>query len=575
MYLIIKVTAFALLIATTTVKADEPEINIQGLTEELESNVRAFLSLAQENCQSADWRIKNLLSKANIEIAKALRALGYYQSKTVKQLTFEDDCWQASFNITTGVAVRVSSLRVQVQGEAEQEPVFQKLLSSLPIKQGDILNHALYERIKQDLRSLALEYGYLNNQLIKKSLRVNPEKKQAEIELILDSGPRHRFGKVTIDQNILNSDFVRRYVAINKDDYYSSKKLAKTYNALAGSIYFSSVEIRPQMDRIENNNVPLHISLSPKKKHDFSFGLGFDTDIGPLGSFGYQNRRLNQKGHHLSLDLDVSPVLSSVETRYMIPFTQPRTDHVSIGLGYKLEQPDTFKSEEAKLSLQYQHLYQNGWKQIMFLDLSRETSTISDISQSTTFLVPGARWQYTKSNNALRPTQGYHLNFSLASAPETLISDASFVQAIAGGKLINSLPWSARFITRAKLGATLTSDFNHLPASYRFYAGGIETIRGYEYKKLGPVDDKGNVIGGKMLTVVSAEYEQFISQSWGIAAFIDVGNAYNTNNMDIKSGTGLGLRWVSPIGPIRLDFAVPLSDSDSSFQIHFAAGMQL
>jgi len=545
------------------------------LTELQEKNVRAFLSLSTEQCDAPAWRIKNLYSKTDSEIAKALRALGYYQPKIIKQLNFSDDCWQASFDISAGEPVRVSDLVVQVQGEAKQDLAFKKLLASLPIKLGDVLNHALYKKIKQDLRSLALEYGYLNHQLIKKQLRVDPEKKQAEIELILDSGVRHRFGKIELNQDILDPNLVWRYIAIDADEYYSSKKLAKTYNALTASNYFSSVEVKPQIEDIEDNKVPIHITLSARKKHDFSFGVGFDTDIGPLASIGYQNRRINREGHHFSFDLDISPVLSSVESRYVIPFSEPRTDYVSIGTGYKYEKPDTFESQEAKLSFHYHHLYQNGWKQTLFLDLSYESSTISNESQNTLLLVPGGRWQFTESNHPLRPTKGYHLNFSLASAPESVISDVTFVQATIAGKLISPLPWSARFIVRAKLGATLVSDFDRLPASYRFYAGGIETIRGYDYKELGPKDNDNNVIGGRMLSAVSAEYEQFITESWGVAAFIDAGNAYNTNNINIKSGAGIGVRWVSPIGPIRLDFALPLQDSDSSFQIHFAAGVQL
>ncbi|WP_349431620.1 autotransporter assembly complex family protein [Methylomarinum sp. Ch1-1] len=575
MHFIVKAALYLLLVAAPALRADEPVIDIEGLTDAQQDNVRVFLSLSQETCQSPAWRIKKLFAKSDSEISKALRALGYYHPDISKRLSFSDDCWQAKFDITAGEPVRVSRLNIQVEGEAQQEPVFEKLLASLPIQQGDILNHALYEKIKQDLRSLALEYGYLNHRFSKKSLRVYPDKNQAEIELTLDSGPRHRFGEIRIDQDILTPDFMRRYVRLSSDDYYSSKKLAQTYNALAASVYFSDVEIKPRMDEIEDNKVPIDIKLTPEKTHTYSVGVGYDTDIGPLGSFGYQNRRLNRAGHHLNLDLSVSPVLSSAEGLYMIPFSEPRSDHVAIGLGYKYEKPDTFESEEAKLSVQYQHLYANGWKQIMFLDLSHETFTISDVSQNTTLLVPGGRWEYTISNDALRPTRGYHINFSLASAPESLISDVTFVQATAAGKLITPLPWPGRLITRVNLGATLTSDFDRLPASYRFYAGGAQSIRGYEYKKLGPQNGEGDVIGGEMLSVVSAEYEHFISESWGVAVFFDAGNAYNANNISIKSGTGLGLRWVSPIGPIRLDFAVPLSDSDSSFQIHFSAGAQL
>lgn len=576
MRILIKIAAVFLLFTTLSVSADDPDINIKGLSSELHDNVLAFLSIAQEDCQSPNWRINKLFDKSDSEINKALRALGYYQPTISKQLTFKDNCWQANFDIQAGKPVRVSQLTIQIKGEAEKDPVFQKLLANLPIKKGDILNHALYEKIKQNLQSLALETGYLKNRIVKKSLQVNPETAKASIEIIMDSGVQHHFGDITIDQDILTPSFIQRYISFKPSDKYSTDRLAKTYNALADSVYFSGVEIKPQIDKTENSSVPVNIHLTPEKRHDYSIGLGYDTDIGPLGSIGYKNRRLNQQGHHASLDLDISPVRSSVEASYMIPFSEPRYDYVSLGLGYRDEKPDTFRSQTAKFSLQYLHLFQTGWKQILFFDVIRETFSIDDESQQTTFLlVTGVRWQTTKSNHPRRPTQGYSFDLSLASAPEAIISDVSFLQATTTAKLITSLPWYARLITRTQLGITLTDDFDRLPASYRFYAGGIETIRGYGYKKLGPTNDKGHVIGGRVLSVASIEYEQFITDSWGIAAFVDAGNAYNSNDFTVKIGTGVGIRWVSPIGPIRLDFAVPLNDSDASFQVHFAAGVQL
>jgi translocation and assembly module TamA len=567
--------ALFLLLVPALAQSSEPVLNINGLNEEQTSNVSGFLSLSQEPCDAPKWRIRKLFEKSDKEIGKALRALGYYTPTIRKELSIASECWQANFSINAGEPVRVTNLTVLIEGEAKDEPIFQKLLAHLPIKEGDILNHARYEKIKSDLNSLALEHGYLKHKLTTKTLQVDPTTYSATIVLIMDSGARHHFGEITIDQDILDPDFLKRFVQIKPNEPYSSKKLAKTYNALAESIYFRSVEVSPEMDEIEDLHVPVNITLEPEKKHDYTLGIGYDTDIGPLASAGYRNRRINRNGHNFSFDLDVSPVLSSAEARYLIPFTEPRTDNVSIGFGYKYEQPDTFKAESAKLSLQYQHVYEVGWKQILFLDLSREDFTISDVSRTTNLLVPGGRWQFTRSDNPLRPTAGYHLNLSLSGAAHPIVSDVSFVQATLAGKFIAPLPWSARFISRANLGATLTSDFDRLPASYRFYAGGTETLRGYEYKKVGPTDAKGNVIGGKLLSVGSIEYEQFISDTWGVAAFLDAGNAFNPDAITIKYGTGLGVRWVSPIGPIRLDFAVPLSDSDSSFQIHFAAGAQL
>jgi translocation and assembly module TamA len=129
-----------------------------------------------------------------------------------------------------------------------------------------------------------------------------------------------------------------------------------------------------------------------------------------------------------------------------------------------------------------------------------------------------------------------------------------------------------KFIGRTLQGATLVDRITQLPTSYRFYAGGINSVRGYNYKELGPKDNLGNVEGGELLSVLSAEYEHPVLENWGVAAFVDTGNAFNFDNINFKTGVGLGVRWYSPVGPIRLDFALPLDESDSSFQIHFAAG---
>ncbi len=136
-------------------------------------------------------------------------------------------------------------------------------------------------------------------------------------------------------------------------------------------------------------------------------------------------------------------------------------------------------------------------------------------------------------------------------------------------------PGAANSSAGPTLGATLVDDLKRLPTSYRFYAGGINSIRGYDYKELAPKDRFGHVEGGQFLTVVSAEYEHPVLDDWGVAAFIDTGNAFNAGDISLKTGVGLGIRWYSPVGPVRLDFGVPLNEADSSFQVHFSAGTRL
>jgi len=564
-----------LLLFTFSAQSNQPVIDIQGTNTAQEKNIRAFLSLTQETCQSPDWRVNSRFNQSDQEIIQALHALGYYQVKIAKQLTNTEDCWQARFKLSIGQPVIIKALQVQIVGEAKQNPAFQHFLTHLPIKLGDILQHQQYEKLKQSLRSLALEYGYLDYHFSNKTLQVFPQQQRAAITLILDSGVRYHFGSITINQTVLDPNFIQRYLDIKQADDYDSQKLATTYNALNNSGYFSAVTVTPKFNQTTQHLVPIDILLTAKKRHDYSVGVGFGTDIGPLASFGYQNRRLNRQGDYLSLNLDISPILSSIESYYKMPFMQSRYDYISIGIGYKYERPKTFQSQKAKLSVQYQHSYPGGWRQVLFLDLTDERSHIGDTAQNSKLWVIGGRWHYKQANRVVRPTQGYRTELSLSTSPESWLSDVAFIQLSGQVKLIQSLPWSARLITRANLGVTWANHFNRLPASYRFFAGGIETIRGYAYKKLGSKDAQGKVIGGTLLSVASLEYEQFINADWGIASFIDAGNAYQPNEISIKIGAGLGLRWNSPIGPVRVDFAVPLSGASSAFQIHFAAGSPL
>jgi translocation and assembly module TamA len=167
------------------------------------------------------------------------------------------------------------------------------------------------------------------------------------------------------------------------------------------------------------------------------------------------------------------------------------------------------------------------------------------------------------------------VEFEVKGSYQNPISDVSFLQGYLSAIWLHELPLGGKFIGRTVQGATLVDRITQLPTSYRFYAGGINSVRGYDYKELGPKNASGEVEGGELLSVFSAEYEQSLFENWSVALFVDTGNAFNLGNINFQTGVGLGIRWYSPVGPLRLDFAIPLNESDSSFQIHFAAGNRI
>lgn len=551
------------------------EIQINGLSESAENQLKASLTLNNEACDSPEWKIRHLLAESNQQIDRALRALGYYHSSSQHKLNLDGECWLAEFDIDAGPATLLDKIDIRIDGEAKDDEAFQKLIANLQSAKGSQLNHAAYEAMKSKLESLAMERGYFNGRLTGKKLSVDKDNNRANIELAFQSGQRLHFGAVDLEQDILEPELVNKLIQVKPGDSYHSDILAKTHDALSKSGYFKTVDIHPELKRVENGQVPIHLSLVPQKQHHYSIGAGFDTDKGPLLGIGYKNRRLNRAGHLLDLNLDLSPVLATADGEYAIPLDHPLSDFFSFGAGLKREDTESYQSLSAKYSARLKHKLDNGWKQTLFIDESYESYKTDGENRETLLLLPGASWLRSVADNTLRPSEGYRLEFNVGATYQNPLSDISMAQGSLAAVWIHPSPWNGRLLLRAQQGATVVDHFDKLPTSYRYYAGGMNSIRGYAYKELGPKDEQGHVIGGRFISVVSAEYEQNFLENWGIAAFIDSGNAYNLDNISIKTGAGLGARWYSPIGLVRLDFGVPLNDANDSFQVHFAAGTRL
>jgi translocation and assembly module TamA len=564
---------FLLLLGVTV--AANADVLVTGLNGAASDNVRLLLSLNNEKCDAPRWKIENLFAKAEQEIDPALRAVGFYQPIIKKSLAFNQDCWQATFNIDAGPQVIVDTIHITINGDARDDAEFKKLHDKLLAKVGQPLRHDHYEKMKSQIASLAAQHGYLQGEFTTKQLLIDKQHHTARFELVFDAKKRQQFGAVIVEQNVLDPVLVNKYIAVKNGEFYDSEKLVETYDALSKSGYFDSIDIRPATE-INGKPIPVTIKLHAKPRYHYAFGIGFDTDIGLLASAAYSNNHINQYGHFLTAELDISPVLSTANAEYTIPLDNPLTDTFSVGAGLKRENTDTFNSKSAKLSTRWKHTFDSGWKQTLFLDYSYEDFQTGTVPGTTLLLVPGGSWLYSVADNPMRPNEGYRLKFDVGGSYKTPFSDVSFAQGTAAATWIHALPWkNGKFIGRIEQGATIADNFDKLPTSYRYYAGGINSVRGYAYKELGPKDAQGNVIGGQFLSVFSTEYEHAIFDDWGIAAFIDTGNAYNLNDIHIKTGAGLGARWYSPFGPVRVDIAVPLDDADSSFQIHFSAGARL
>lgn len=550
---------------------------ITGVDGELRDNVAAHLQIDDETCDAPDWRVRRFYRQADQEIRDAIEAYGYYSATVKKSLHFGADCWTVALDIDPGQPVRLRSVEIRIAGPGGSRPEFEALHDHVPLVSGRVLNHADYEKFKRRFIDTAERFGYFDARFITSRIDVYPGEQAADIVLNFDTGQRYRFGAVTFDQDVISAGLAERFIDFRPGQDYDAARIRKLYEALLKTGYFSAVDIRKTLREMPDRVVDISIRLAAARLRSYTAGIGFGTDSGPKVRAGYINRRRNAKGHQVEVNANYSPVISEIGASYRLPLNDPRRQWLNIDIGYKHESPDTSNSDLYKVGLKRFRRQSEHWLRTLFVDYSFEDYVVGSDEGRSSLLTPGISWKRSVIGGSARPIRGHSVNLQATAAADFLLSDTSFMQFHAQGKFIRPLWKKARILGRIELGATLKDKLSALPASVRFFAGGDVSVRGYDYKSLGPKDAQGNVVGGGSLVVGSLELDQLVRPGWSAAVFVDAGNAFDEFwKKSLAVGVGAGIRWYSPLGPIRFDVAFPLQDSaPDTYRIHITLGPDL
>ena len=557
-------------------KADEePRLKVQGGTEEQRQNIEAFVSMRRYECELPAFRERGIIRSTEDRALQALRALGHYQPKIGVTITRTETCWDLMVTVEPGPVVRIVEVDVRVEGDGAEDPFFVAIVSDPGVTPGDPLRHDAHDRLRSRLVGIAADRGYFDAELTESRLLVDPEANDARITLWMNTGRRYRFGEITLEQDILHEEFVARLFPFQGGDPYSSAQVIQMQRNLNDSGYFQAVRVRPRQDDRMAGEVPILAEVEPRKRTAYEMRLGFSTDIGPRLGLALDRRYANRWGHRYEAELEISDKRSGVGFSYDIPLRDPLNDSLALFATYRTEDTGTSESERFQIGASRVQRHSSGWRTTQGIRYEYEDFTVGEVSDISRLLIPSYRISRTKADDPLYPRNGYRVDMLGQGASENLGSTISFLQGRANAKLIHGLE-AGRLILRGEAGVTAGAGVEELPSSLRFFAGGDTSVRGFGFQQLGPVDDEGNVIGGRHLLVGSVEYDYPIGKgNWSVATFLDLGNAYNDfNDYELKGGGGVGLRWRSPVGPLRLDLA-HAPDSKDNFRIHFTMGPDL
>ncbi len=552
-------------------------VEVKGISDELLANVLAYLSIEQQKFDPnlTELQLQRLHQRAATEITKALQPFGYYDPQIHSSLQHSDDRWLARYDVDPGPPVHITSIDIRIEGEGKDNAKFRAVAANFPLHRNEVLNQPLYEKGKRNFQRFASEHGYFDFKWQKSEIAVDPVAHTAAITLHIDSGPRYYFGTVDFKQNVLRPSLIQRFVPFETGDPYDTAQLLDLQSALIDSNYFRNVEINPRRDLSKEHQVPIDVDLTPRDKQLYTVGVGYGTDSGARGKLGWENRRINDRGHRFSVEYNSSSILDSLTARYIIPIRNPRSDQFAITSKVSNDYLPNSKSETFLVGVSRSVDRGNNWLETLYLNYQTENYSIAGESGNSVLLLPGITMSKVSADNRIYPLRGIRLLVDVRGANPAVISNAQYLQVRAQVKFVHKLFGKGRILLRGDVGATRFGALRNLPPSQRFFAGGDQSVRGYAYNSLGPHNAAGQVIGGEQLLVGSVEYEQRFTDKWSAAIFYDTGNAINDWQDALKEGVGFGVRWRSPIGPIRFDLGFAISDPGTPKRLHINVGPDL
>jgi translocation and assembly module TamA len=559
-----------LLLAAASPAVAGLKVTVRGVDGAERENVEARLSIlayAREDGED-EAEVRRLHRRADDDIRGALEAYGYYSPVVRGRLSGSGSDWSAVYDVQPGEPTRLGTVTLELTGEGREFPALAQVLAGTGLRPGSRLQHAAYEQTKAELARAAYDNGFLDARFAAHVLRVDPALRRADVELVLDTGPRYFFGEVTVEQAGLDAEFVRRYVPIRPGEVFEPAKLLQAQFALSDLGYFGSVEVQPHRERAVDRRVPLTIVATPRPPRRYDVSAGYGTDTGARFGLGVEFRRLNDRGHRLRTDLRVSEIKDSISTSYRIPLGTRAGENLGFAAGYTDENVGEGFSRRYDVAATLSRT-PGDWQRQLYVRHSNEQQFQPDTGlQSAKLLMPGLTLVRGELDDPIHARLGWSLFADVHGAHDSVVSDASFAQGRLLLRGVLPLGKRGRLLLRSELGGSLVAELSELPASQRFFAGGDQSVRGYSYQSLGPTDANGDVIGGKYLGTFSVEAEYRLWGNWGAAVFADAGGADDDPNPPLSVGVGAGVRYRAPVGTVQLDLAHPFDGDERGVRPH-------
>ncbi len=625
------ILCLVLAVLVTPASADLSYV-VQGVDGRLRSNILGHIDVVTlgRPVRLSERDYDSIVSKAIANARRALRPFGYYAPEIVGHISVDDHgAHVLTLQVDPGAPLIISAQTLEVKGEGADKAIVRRWQRKWPLKTGDVLNQILWEEKKQSIIDSVEAIGFLEASFEVHTLALNLNDNTAALTLVFDTGPQFYMGEIDFGEHPLKPGILEYVPRFSKGDPYSARLMEKFRGDLWKTGYFTNVAVEEKIRAdTEPPSVDLRIESETKTRNNYQGALGFGSDTGmrlqgtwsrhPMSAKGdridvgigwqevnnefalrstYRKPRRNRGREYWTADLILSFENQDLEfkrnnnDKRFIKLANGEVDERSLRLGrLKIR---NFKSGDQQLFTTPFVQLLNGKRQFRLIDeLADLPATVNDpkfdrlLRRVENTLSAGIDLDLVSVNGKGFQTHGHRERAWAFTANESLGSNASFTQIYASSRrsYIRNNHW--KLLLRAAVGYTdakvdrFSFDVNNepldlsvtrLPSFYRFKAGGSQSVRGYSFEQL-----SNNNVGSNHLLTASVELERKFRDRWSVAAFVDIGNAFNDwSSPELKKGVGVGIRWYSIAGPIRIDVAQAIDIAGKPWRLHFTIGTPL
>lgn len=615
------------MLASTGAAADELRYAVSGIDDPLRSNVLSHVETVQfgRRARLAESDFPDIIAGAERRAREGLRPFGYYAPDVAGRIDRVDaETLLLTLQIRAGTPVRVANVRLDIVGEGREIPALKEWRSKWPLRVGAVLDQARWEQEKTRATDLAHASGFLAARFREHALELDLVNNQATIVLTLDTGAQYVFGDIDFGEHALKPGVVEFIPRFSKGDRYSRRMLDRFRVDLWKTGYFTNVEIRETM-RADTTppQVDLSLILITEHKNAYQGSVGFGTDTGIRLQAQWNRRPMSRNGDSLDMGIGWQDQddESSLRMDYRLPRPMRDREYWVASATAKIENLDL----EIKRSPEDENFLKIANGDIADYHVRVGNLRVRNLKHGDQQMFGTAFVQYLNSNQGydllipipeLQNEYDYLLRFNddvislgydvdlvdvwgkgfdvegrhdrayFFASDKSFGSDSNFKQAYISARRVYRRGDRWKLLVRGEVGYTdalvdnlritvedteVDLSVTQLPNFYRFKAGGSQSVRGYGFESL-----SNNDVGSNHVITASVEAEYRFLERWSAAAFFDIGNAFNNwDDPDLHKGFGVGIRWYSIAGPIRIDVAQAMDFEGKPWRVHFTIGSPL